>query len=137
MELRKARAWSIPDNRYMLVVALPILFCDSDDTMIELFDRKTHSFVQRNLNSEIAFIEESTMLRDKYDNEIYEGDLVKIPDDYDTFGHNAGEVLKVAYDSGCFRLKRPNCKGRGFFFEDNNTVELIGNEFENKDLLGE
>lgn len=79
---------------------------------------------------------QSTGLFDKNGEEIFEGDVVKIPDDYDTFGHNAGEILKVAFDSGCFRLKRPNSKGRGFYFEDDNTVTIIGNIYENPELLG-
>ncbi|QBX24807.1 hypothetical protein Javan210_0022 [Streptococcus phage Javan210] len=80
---------------------------------------------------------ESTGLHDIHGKEVFEGDIVKVPDDYDAFGHNAGEILKVAFDSGCFRLKRPNSKGRGFYFEDDNTVEIIGNIYENPELLGE
>lgn len=80
---------------------------------------------------------QSTGLKDINGKEIYEGDIVKIPDDYDEFGRNAGEILKVAFDSGCFRLKRPNSKGRGFYFEDDNMVEIIGDIYNNSELLGE
>lgn len=78
-----------------------------------------------------------TGLRDIHGKEVFEGDIVKIPEDYDEFGRNAGEILKVAFDSGCFRLKRPNSKGRGFYFEDDNMVEIIGNIYNNSELLGE
>lgn len=78
-----------------------------------------------------------TGLHDVNGKEIYEGDIVKVPEDYDKFGRNAGEILKVAFNNGCFRLKRPNSKGRGFYFEDDNTVTIIGNIYENPELLGE
>lgn len=89
----------------------------------------------RNLDE--AELMQFTGLKDKNGKEIYEGDIVKIPDDYSAFGKNAGEILKVAFDSGCFRLKRPNSKGRGFCFEDDNTVTIIGNVYENPELWEE
>ena len=76
-----------------------------------------------------------TGLHDVHGKEVFEGDIVKIPEDYDKFGRNAGEILKVAFNNGCFRLKRPNSKGRGFYFEDDNTVTIIGNIYENPELL--
>lgn len=81
------------------------------------------------------YLMQSTGMVDKNGKEVFEGDIVKIPEDYEVFGKNAGEILKVAFDKGCFRLKRPNSKGRGFYFEDNNTVEIIGNIYENPELL--
>lgn len=78
-----------------------------------------------------------TVLHDVHGKEVFEGDIVKIPEDYDKFGRNAGEILKVTFNNGCFRLKRPNSKGRGFYFEDDNTVTIIGNIYENPELLGE
>lgn len=88
-------------------------------------------------NSNEVELMQFTGLRDIHGKEVFEGDIVKIPEDYDEFGRNAGEILKVAFDKGCFRLKRPNSKGRGFYFEDDNVVEVIGNIYENQELLGE
>ena len=80
---------------------------------------------------------QSTGLVDWEGVEIYEGDIVKIPDDYEVFGKNAGETCKVIFDSGCFRLKTSRGRGRGFRFEDDSTVTIIGNIYENPELLEE
>lgn len=80
---------------------------------------------------------QSTGLVDREGVEIYEGDIVKIPDDYKIFGKNAGEMCKVIFDSGCFRLKTSYGRGRGFWFEDDSTVTIIGNIYENPELWEE
>lgn len=80
---------------------------------------------------------QSTGLVDWEGVEIYEGDIVKIPDDYEVFGKNAGKTCKVIFDSGCFRLKTLHGRGRGFRFEDDSTVTIIGNIYENPELLEE
>lgn len=88
-------------------------------------------------NSDEVELMQSTGLVDWEGVEIYEGDIVKIPDDYEVFGKNAGETCKVIFDSGCFRLKTSRGRGRGFWFEDDSTVTIIGNIYENPELLGE
>lgn len=123
------RAWVKWDKRILPVKS--IIF-ETNRVSVRLRER---FWISTEFN-EIELME-STGLKDKNGKEVFEGDIVKVPDDYDAFGHNAGEILKVAFDSGCFRLKRPNSKGRGFYFEDNNTVEIIGNIYENPELLGE
>lgn len=80
---------------------------------------------------------QSTGLFDVNGMEIFEGDIVKIPDDYGVFGKNAGETCKVIFDSGCFRLKTSRGRGRGFWFEDDSTVTIIGNVWENPELVEE
>nr|UVY07305.1 MAG: YopX protein [Bacteriophage sp.] len=123
------RAWVKWDKRMLPVKS--IIF-ETNRVSVRLRER---FWISTEFN-EIELME-STGLHDIHGKEVFEGDIVKIPEDYDKFGRNAGEILKVAFNNGCFRLKRPNSKGRGFYFEDDNTVEVIGNIYENPELLGE
>ena len=77
-----------------------------------------------------------TGLTDKNGKKIFEGDIIKIPDDYDEYGHNAGEIFEVYFCLGGFRLKPKYSKARGYWLEDDETVEVIGNIHDNPELLG-
>ena len=76
-----------------------------------------------------------TGLTDKNGKKIFEGDIIKIPDDYDEFGINAGAVYEVYFAFGGFRLKPKRSNAKGFWLEDDKTVEIIGNIHENPELL--
>lgn len=78
-----------------------------------------------------------TDLKDKNGKLIYEGDIVKIPDDYDNFGLMAGEAREVYFKSGGFRLKpwKSPRDCRGHWLEDEDLVEIIGNVYQNPELL--
>ena len=78
-----------------------------------------------------------TGLADKNGKKIFEGDIIKIPDDYDEFGINAGEIYEVYFAFGGFRLKPKYSKAKGFWLEDDKTVEVIGNIHDNPELLEE
>lgn len=79
-----------------------------------------------------------TGLYDKNGKEIYEGDIVRIPNYYELYGTNAGEAYEVYFAYGGFRLKpKYNSKARGYWLEDDNEIEIIGNIYENKELLNE
>lgn len=123
---QKFRAWDRIKKRMFLVLEI--------DYENELVSDETY---WNTIPFDDVKLMQFTGLHDVHGKEVFEGDIVKIPEDYDKFGRNAGEILKVAFDSGCFRLKRPNSKGRGFYFEDDNTVTIIGNIYENPGLLGE
>lgn len=68
---------------------------------------------------------------------IFEGDIIKIPDNYDEFGIYAGEVYEIYFHCGGFRLKPKYSKARGFWLEDDRMVEIIGNIHDNPELLKE
>ena len=77
-----------------------------------------------------------TGLKDKYGKEIYEGDIVRVDNDWDKYGMTAGESYEIYFNEGGFRLKaKYNKNARGYWLEDNNEFEIIGNIFENKNLL--
>jgi uncharacterized phage protein (TIGR01671 family) len=82
-----------------------------------------------------------TGLYDKNKKPIYEGDLIKIPDNYDEFGMMAGEIREVYFNSGGFRLKPVKTKlnerhqARGHWLEDTTDFEVIGNKFQDQELL--
>ena len=79
-----------------------------------------------------------TGLKDKNGKLIYEGDIIQIPDDYDTYGMFAGEKREIYFNEGGFRLKpKWDKNSRGNWLEDTKDFEVIGNIYENKELLNE
>lgn len=136
--IRKLRARSIPDKKYMLVSYMPILFNDSDDTIIELYDSGTDTFVQRYFNKDIACIDESTMLKDKNGKEIFEGDIVT----YKLGRHNFTNIVAYNKHFAIYLLLDNNGKcvftfDKLFDYISANDIEVVGNKFENKEFLGE
>ena len=64
--------------------------------------------------------------------EIYEGDIVKVHDNYDVYGKNAGEIYEVVFADGGFRYK-PKYNGLGFYLESGKDVVVIGNIYQEKE----
>ena len=86
----------------------------------------------------VHILERPTGLRDKNGKLIFEGDIIKIPDKWDDYGLMAGEQREVYFLAGGFRLK-PKYKysknDRGYWLEDTDDFEIIGNIHENPKLL--
>lgn len=82
-----------------------------------------------------------TGLTDRNGVKIFEGDIIKVDDDFDTFGKMAGEIREVWFKDGGFRLKPkyPSsiARGdRGYWMEDGVDYEVIGNVHDNPELRG-
>lgn len=130
MRKPKFRAWSNENNRYCDFVTLDesgrwIGWIKSSGVYLTTVD---------------IILEQCTGLKDKNGKDIYEGDVVKVNDDFDKYGLNAGEIYEVYFNAGGFRCK-PKYESsitrgdKGFWIDDGNDYEVIGNVHQNDDLL--
>lgn len=66
------------------------------------------------------------------------GDIVHIPDNWEEYGWASNENYAVDFKDGRYRLKpkyKPNANG--YDLEHTDELEVIGNVWDNPDLLGE
>ena len=74
--------------------------------------------------------------KDKSEIEIYVGDVLEIPDDYETYGQFAGDKREVIFAYGGFRLKpKWDVNAKGNYLEDAGELRVLGNIYENPELL--
>lgn len=130
------RLWNTNTKKFIKDFA--ILQTVNSDGNIEhtYFERNSKTLELERLST--CHIEEINCsgLKDKCGKLIYEGDIVKIPNDYDTYGMFAGEKREVYFYEGGFRLKpKWDKNSRGNWLEDTNVFEIIGNIYENPELL--
>ena len=83
-------------------------------------------------DTEDMILMQYTGLHDKNGKEIYEGDIVKV-----TY-KNETEIFEVRYDeeNTCFRMYYKDLKFLDFAIEEVDLYEVIGNIYDNPELLG-
>ena len=76
-----------------------------------------------------------TGLKDKNKKEIYEGDIVKIDDTDEVINWVRGEIAVVEWKPAKFIIKCLNDEKNTLTEDFNDVLEVIGNKFENPELL--
>lgn len=118
----KFRAWDT-DYEKMLEVA-SINYCNNAPTLIECISKEDSDFYLLE-NLDRIVIMQYTGLKDKNDNEVYEGDIVNV---WWNNGHNYPIKSQVEYREGCFYA--------GYMLNlCKDMLEVIGNIYENPELL--
>jgi uncharacterized phage protein (TIGR01671 family) len=87
-----------------------------------------------NILKQGRILQQFTGLRDKNGREIYEGDIIKYI--WEKYEHDIEDSIgEVYFDNGIFFFNREQsfCMIDSNFFE--NSIEIIGNIFENPELL--
>jgi len=74
--------------------------------------------------------------KDKNGSDIYATDIIQIPEDWDEYGHNCGEVYEIYFAYGGFRLKpKYESRAKGFWLEDDGEVIKLGDARQNPELI--
>ena len=126
----KFRCWD-KENKEMLEVQ-ELDYADSYDGQPMVRTTMYNDY----FDTEDMILMQYTGLKDKNGKEIYEGDIVHIPDDYEEYGFASGENYSIDFKDGRFRLKpkyKPNATGYDLEFTE--ELEVIGNIYENPKLL--
>lgn len=103
---------------------IPIYAGVTPDVEPDLCQIKTRGHTFR---VETETVGQFTGLCDKNGNKIFEGDVVKIDDKY---------IDNVVYSNGCFCMDK-QIFNYEFTYQDFNCIEVIGNVFDNPDLIGD
>ena len=115
-------------------------WCEKDKTMYYVNSNNCIFTKQRRLN--LSSVLQSTGLKDRNGKLIYEGDIVKYTDceGKETIGYLAIDrfnLLAFVNMVNCDFCEEWADVVKAVFFTGNSTIEVIGNIYENKELLGE
>jgi uncharacterized phage protein (TIGR01671 family) len=126
----KFRAW-IPQEKKVLSWEALQDYYGGDDAYYCLFE----SLFTENSDWKVM---QFTGLKDKNGKEIYESDLLLIPEGYGGDFRYKECVAEIKYDEGCFYAHNLSHKD-GIVMQDFqwNELEVIGNIYENGDLIKE
>ena len=143
----KFRVWDKEQGKY-----LP-LYSHTDILDMWIFLDNTGVYlVERDNNRDLAFfnditkdvvIQQCTGLKDKNGTLIYEGDLIRYTEYELDEAEPDWEYTEIVWGGShyypAFDLKVHNfdCNGLSYIFNEGWTIEVIGNIYENKDLLNE
>ena len=124
----KFRFFSNPDEKMYALTLLGLNWeLESDPSVYEgknVWDGREGTRVQRYSDGHLM---QFTGLKDKNGKEIYEGDICL---------DNSGNLMVVVYENGCFYIKyQRTVIGMGYLFRETSCIEVIGNEFNNPELL--
>ncbi|MED4883144.1 YopX family protein [Bacillus smithii] len=103
---------------------------------IELFDDML-GFRFEHFETDEPIFMQYTGLKDKNGRKIYEGDILKIDDDWEKWGFASGFVGYVIYDQGSFKLKEGEIYVPAYCLDSSaeEGATVIGNIFQDGDLL--
>lgn len=114
-----------------LDVIVDVQIINFNDEVVEVYFNDDADFVEYNFDEVILL--ENTGFNDKKGIDIYVGDIVKRTS-YDGLLFYKEEVKKDYFDGSYFTASRESLAKINTF--KNNKLEVIGNIYENKNLLG-
>ena len=131
----KLRAWHTPLQKMLFPEKIHL-----DNWLCTAFDYLQDNLVYQIKTENNMWLDlmQFTWLLDKNGKEIYEGDIVKTIDDWDSYWWNAWSIGEVVFYGYYYALKRFNWEKIIYpqlDFESNNDCEIIWTIYENPELL--
>lgn len=129
----KFRAW---DKRYNKMVDVKSI--EFEGEVCPIFGMQRVPTINRGINIADVELMQYIGLKDKYNKDIYEEDIVRVPANYSGDHYYRECIAIVRYEENEFTLYNPLDKD-GIVWQDFawNSLEIIGNTYENPELLGE